>query len=435
MYTVLQYLIFFILTVMGLSYLFNNKIFLLKDPFNKNTLFVVNNQQYLFLFLLATAILGCGVMMANRLLICIIVTLIGIFLSKEKIKITPAIFFYFIYLCWLIVEMYLSPVKGYGLRVFLKYLYPFIIMLFASKMPMEKNPNMYFLKVLNVVLYVGLLGSIWQLLLFQIPFVSQVLDSVVYWGPAIVDFYVVPITISLFLFSYTGKYKYLFYVVLFILPSVLGSIRTGILASSITIVIFAILRYKVRSIPYVVLGCALLVGTVLFVPQVREKMFIKQMSADEIVERGESLSKDDIDSSGRFAMWEWSLKNFYEEKELMGSGLGMLQHAFYDWDHPFGIIKIVHNDYIQILCDTGIIGLVLYALTLLALIIHSIFVYFTDKNAIAKLMGGIAGVSLAGMLSTLYTDNVVNYSLMTLSFPFALYGLMLGFKRYYSDDI
>jgi O-antigen ligase len=161
-------------------------------------------------------------------------------------------------------------------------------------------------------------------------------------------------------------------------------------------------------------------------------MFHKQLSTEEIIERGDELTTDDIDSSGRFAMWEWSLAHFYKGKEWKGSGLGVLQHAFYTWEHPFGGLRVVHNDYIQILCDTGLIGLILYGLTLLSFIVHSVIIYYRkNKVPIVRLAAIISGVSLAGMLSTLYTDNVVNYSLMTLSYPFALYGMMLGLNRHY----
>jgi O-antigen ligase len=221
---------------------------------------------------------------------------------------------------------------------------------------------------------------------------------------------------------------------LIIIPSVLGSIRTGVLASSITIVVFAIVRYKIKSLPYVILGIGVFVGTLLYVPDFRNKMFKKQLSSEEIIEQVNELTTDDIDSSGRFAMWEWSLDHFYKGKEWKGSGLGVLQNAFYTGNHPFGGLKVVHNDYVQILCDTGLIGLALYGLTLFSLIIHSFIIYYKKRKIpIVRLAAIISGVSLAGMISTLYTDNVVNYSLMTLSYPFALYGMTLGLDRQYKN--
>ena len=37
-----------------------------------------------------------------------------------------------------------------------------------------------------------------------------------------------------------------------------------------------------------------------------------------------------------------------------------------------------------------------------------------------------AGASSAGILLTMYTDNVINYTMATLSYPCGFYGMMLG---------
>ena len=40
-----------------------------------------------------------------------------------------------------------------------------------------------------------------------------------------------------------------------------------------------------------------------------------------------------------------------------------------------------------------------------------------------------AGASLAGVAVTMYSDNVVNYSMCTLAYPFGFYGMMLGLLK------
>ncbi|MDR0866399.1 MAG: O-antigen ligase family protein [Candidatus Symbiothrix sp.] len=423
---IINYILFILLTVLGFYYLFVQRPYQLRNAGSKNQYFIADNHQYLLLFIFATAIISCGAnLMANRLMITIIWVALGIFLSKQSLRFSIVTFFYLLYLVWLIIAIFYSPVKSYGFRVLLKYLYPFLIMLFASKITTSLP---FYMKALQVILYMALYAAC--LFILRIPWLGSFIWSFTFYGPAIIDFFPVVIALSLVYYSYSNEKKYLFFVLLFIIPSVMGAIRTGILASSITIVVFAIVRYNLKSLPYVAVGVCLLIGTVLYVPAVRDKMFVKQMSTDEIIDRGEDISKEDIDSSGRFAMWDWSLKNFYKGKEWKGSGLGVLQNAFYNEKHPFGKLKVVHNDYIQILCDTGLIGLILYALTFLSLVIHSFVIYFNNRSVpIVKFAALISGVSLAGMISTLYTDNVVNYSLMTLSFPFALYGMMLSLRK------
>jgi len=429
----INHILFFIISLAGFYILFEQKTYLVKDGFAKGKAFKITNRHYLLLFIFSMALLACGEHMANRMMVTLIMLVLALFLTNRRPSFSLTTIFYIFYLGWLLISILLiTPERGYGFRVFLKYLYPFLIMLFATQLTV--NAQFYF-KVLKVILTIGLIAVFWQMILARIPVINSIIYSFIYWGPAIIDFYPVPLTISLLLYSETKKKKYLVYAALFVVPGILGAIRTGILASSITIMLFAIIRYRIKSLPYILIGGAVLIGSVLYIPQVRDKMFYKQMSTEDIIEKREELTTDDIDSSGRFAMWEWSLANFYHGKEWTGSGTGVLQAVFYSGQHPFGELKVVHNDYVQILCDNGLIGLILYASALLSLIIHSLFVYFISKHRIIKMAALIAGVSLAGMLSTLYTDNVVNYSMMTLSFPFALYGLFLGIKRFYSNVV
>ena len=158
------------------------------------------------------------------------------------------------------------------------------------------------------------------------------------------------------------------------------------------------------------------------------------MSAEEVLERGDQLSMDDINSSARFAMWEWYMENVYKGNEIKGAGLGSISYTAKEGLTPF-TGGIPHNEYLIILCDTGLIGIILYGLMFLSLIIHSFIVYFNQRHdMIVRMAALIAGASLAGMASTLYTDNVVTYSLMTLSYPFALYGMMLCLKNRYQNE-
>ncbi|GHU69602.1 hypothetical protein FACS189413_08760 [Bacteroidia bacterium] len=423
------YFVFALLTVFGLYFQFRNDYYKLRHPVQPKQWLIVDNYQFLFLFFLATSIISCGgELMANRMLTTILFLVIGLIIYRKPAIWTVTTILYTGYLLWLVVAWIYSPVKDYGFRVFLKYLYPFLIMLCVSKI---NTSIAFYQKAIRIILWVSIYALCNFLIFIHIPVLSSITNSVTFWGPAILDFFPIPITICLIYYSYSKQVKYLILAALLVLPSILFINRTGLLAASVTIVIFAVIRYRLKSLPYVALGVAILVGTTLYNKNFRDKMFVKQMSTEEVIERGEELTTDDINSNGRYAMWEWSLAHFFLDKEATGSGLGVLQHAFYTVQHPFGRLRVVHNDYIQILCDTGLVGLILYAAMLLSLIIHSLILYFRTEIPIVRLAASIAGIGLAGMLSTLYTDNVVNYSMMTLGYPFILYGMMLGLKKQY----
>ena len=62
-----------------------------------------------------------------------------------------------------------------------------------------------------------------------------------------------------------------------------------------------------------------------------------------------------------------------------------------------------------------------------ALIFHCFIVFQNRRyNTAIHICAIIAGSSAAGTLLTMYTDNVINYTMATLSYPCGFYGMMLG---------
>lgn len=420
----LQISVFVLITVWALKYMMSKKVDV-KHPFEKHIIVSLSGTQRFFLFTLAIGILQIGEFSALRLLVSILLVSFAVFYDKNRFVISLASVLYALFLIWLLVAITYSPTKMYGIRVFLKYLFPFLILLLASKI--TDSPIVVY-KNLRTILKVGVWGSLFILVLNKIPLVSIISWNLMWWPPAILDFLGVPVAIVLAYYTLNVKKKYLPLLFLFILPCIIGVNRTGLLVICVTITVFALVRYNLRSLPYLVLAGVLFLGAVLYIPAFREKMFYKNLTAEEIIENRESLSTEDINSSGRFAMWDWSMKRYFKGKELTGSGLGVLQDVFYSKKHPFGDLEVVHNDYVQLLCDTGIIGLGLYLSVFLTMLTHSILVFYRKNRFTVRLLALIAASSICGVAVALYTDNAVNYSLMTLTYPFAIYGMMIGLK-------
>jgi hypothetical protein len=421
--TILFYILFLAIYVYCLKYI-NTPVVFVKHPFLKNRQFPITGVQQFFLFLLLTSIFSLGpLMMANRLLVNILLCLFVIFIAKNRPVFGAAAFLYTLFLLWLVVAIMYSPVPAYGFRVFLKYLYPFIMLILASKIA---TTPLFGFKTVQIIFYVGILGFLHFLIFMHIP----VVGGLFFWWPAILDFFPLPICIALAYYSMLHKKKYLLLALLFVAPSIMWTNRTGLLVASVAIVLYSIIRYKLKSLPYVALGVAILVGSILYIPAVRNKMFKKSLTTEEIIENRETLTTEDIDSSGRFAMWEWSLGLYYEGRELTGSGLGVLQERFYSLNHPFAPIQIVHNDYVQLLCDTGLIGLISYLSVFLFILIHCIILAWNKRKPwIIRFLAMIAGPATIAMAVGSYFDNVVNYTLLTLGSAFAVYGVLIGLNQ------
>ena len=423
----LIYVLFYALIIMGLRYISLSKS-LVRNPFDRKGYVTVTGPQHFVLFTLYTGIIRLDDLSAARLMIWICFAILALLIDKHpSILKSPVVLLYTLYLLWLVISLFLSTEKFYGSRVFLKYLYPFLFMLLTAKLTVV--PLFYF-RALKNIFHMAIFACLFLYFGYRLP-IFWFLQPICWTVAPVQDFMSVGVAIALAYHMFYKNKKYLVYCAAFFACSIIWVNRTGLLASSMALMIFSILRYKLKALPYVILFTGLFVGTVLYVGAFREKMFSSDMSSEDILEKSETLSTDDINSSGRFAMWEWSLGLFYKGHEWTGSGLGALQARFYSEDHPFAPLKVVHNDYVQILCDTGLIGLLLYLSILFSLVIHAVMVCWNTRKApIVRFAAMIAGVAMGGMISALYTDNVVNYSLVTLSYPFGLYGMFLGLNHH-----
>lgn len=397
------------------------------NPLNRVQKMVMDGPEMFWVLTFSTGLLALSApagldLMAIRLMVLEVFCIVGLFICKRSPQWSPAVIFYVLYIVWLVVGLSYTSAPGYGFRVILKYLYPLLIILFASAAVRDKE---VFLKAGVGARMVALIS----IAVVFIPYIGRLFPGVFWYGTASAIHYISMCVLSLALFYYTlEKKKNLLLCILFMLPCILWVFRTSIMGTVLALMSFFFFKYKLKSLPVIFLVFILFVLAVFAIPSVREKMFVNSENVSiEQFQRGE-ISKDDINSNARFGMWEHLESRFYEGKELMGSGVGSVQNYMYS-NFVFGGLKVPHNDYVQILCDSGIIGVVLYLLVVLTVIIHSFIVYQNNSDIAIKMCAIVAGSSLAGVALTLYSDNVVNYSMATLSYPFGFYGMMLGLTK------
>ena len=425
-----NYIYFLIITVAGVKFLFTKQA-ILTHPLNKKKKILLDGPELFLVLTFSTGLLAFSAsgmldLMAIRLMILEIFLLVGLFIVKRKPQWNIAVILYMIYMIWLIIGLSYTLSASYGFRVILKYSYPLLIMLFASAAVRDKEIFFKAGLIARIVAIVSIGFSF-------IPLIGYLVPGVFWYGTARSIHYISICIFSLALYYHGGKEKKdLLLCVLFMIPCILWVFRTSIMGTALALMIFFFFRYKLKSIP-VILGVLLLFVIAIFnIPSVKGKMFKDDKNVNiEQLKHGE-ISKDDINSNARFAMWEHLQKLFYKNNKLTGSGTGSIQNYMYS-NYVFGGLKVPHNDYVQISCDNGLIGIVLYLLIIVSIITHC-FIEYNKKNSIAiKMCAIVAGSSIAGVALTMYTDNVVNYSMATLSYPFGFYGMMLGLikgKRY-----
>lgn len=385
-----------------------------------------NGPEMFWTLLFATGLLSFSApagldLMALRLLTLEIFCLMCFSYAKGTPSFPLPVVCYIIFMLWLVVGCFYSPAPLFGVRVVLKYLYPLVICLAASAV--VRHPEVMMKSALGAR-YVALVA-----LLITFTFVEHILFPGVFWyATARAINYISICMFSLALYFYLGKErKNLNYAILFTLPCILWVFRTSIMGTVVGLMAFSLFRYKIKALPMIALIAMLGIACVFYVPAVKEKMFFDRDITLSHFINGQ-VGMDDVNTSGRSGTWEYFEERFYKNKEVQGSGTGATQHHFYN-NFLFGGIKVMHSDIVQMKCDNGLVALILYYSSVILMITHAFVVFCRQKNRWIKICAITAGSAMAGVAVTMYSDNVVNYSMCTLSYPFGFYGMMLGLLK------
>ena len=84
---------------------------------------------------------------------------------------------------------------------------------------------------------------------------------------------------------------------------------------------------------------------------------------------------------------------------------------------------MMHNDYLQIICDTGLVGISLLTIFYVAFILKVLaHVVLRRSTVLVRLTGIMALSSMVGIGFAMYFDNVVSNSMQALVMPFIYWG-------------
>ncbi len=428
----LNLLYFAILTFYGVKFVTSSGREM-TNPLDPDTRIALNGPETFWVLTFATGLLSLSGdlgldISALRMAVVEVLCIVGLSIAQRRPVLSFPIVIYIVYLLWLFVGLTYAPSFNFGIRVILKYSYPLLICLFASAAVEDIE---VWMKSALWARKVALISVIFAF----VPFLG-IIFPVFWYATARAINYISMMIFSLALFYYTDeKRKNLLYAVLFILPCFIWVFRTSIMGSLVAIMAFYFIRYRVRSLP-IIFGIIISgILAVFFIPSLHDKMFQKGTNITlEMFQNGE-VSMDNVNTNAREAMWETLENNFYEGHELIGAGTGSVQNFMYT-HFVFGGLKVPHSDYIQMKCDNGLIGLVLFCAVAIFVFFHCFKVYWANKDDVKlQLSSLVAGASIIGVFVTLYSDNTVNYSMATLSMPFGFYGMMLGLLRKQKEQL
>lgn len=414
---VLNYIIGVIVFYLAYSYSFQKCMVLRYPIIPKGYEAIVTKNMSFLLFSIATSMVFLGPLSLVKYTVWILILSVLSF-TRFRCKLDVVMWFYLIFLAWCCYALTYSQDTGAGINMLIKYCLPVLYFWLGYNAIESWDDVIVCLKYTVVVgvIYASIVGGVTYYILSPLYGFLAFSGLCLAYAP-LADFFSCIICVPVAMYVFTKNKSYLWAAGWLTLSTVAAAVRTGMGGIAIALVTFALIVYKFKSIPYIVVVGLLFVSVILFVPSVNEKMFTKEINTTDI---SMNMGGKSITMNGRQYHWEWGLTHYYKGKETTGSGLGSALSGMKKSRDG----ALFHSDYVQMMCEIGNVGLVLFIL--FAVIAYFKSLYTTIRYSYNKkltIIGAIATGSLGGMIFSMAFDNVVTYSQQAFVIPFMFMGI------------
>lgn len=420
--TFIALLIFVILTVWEMKLFFTPEVEW-RMPYGSGATMRLSGKEALVILMFATAYIGLTPVLSLRLGFLELLSLIGAIMVTSRVKLSWPMWLFMIFIIWEVIGLTYSVSVSYGIRMILKYIYPFVFAIFAARVVKDGevmvSAGIWARRVATVAICLTLIPSI------------RLLVGHFFWFDAAMTTSI--ITMAIFSFSLVEfsdeKKKNLWWGLGFCLPCIILVFRTDIFGTVVALATFFILKYRAKGLPIAAALGILGLCSMFYIPAVKNKMFFKPDEVTMIDYVTGNYDEDNVRTNGRKQVWEDVENWFFKDNEEMGSGTGRVQYYFYEEAQDWRRGGQLHNDFLVLKCDNGLIGLILFGLSYFAITLHCIYLYHKGRSPYTRLAAMVAGASLMGVFVTMHSDNTLSFSMCTLSFPWGFYGMALGIEN------
>ncbi|MES1191660.1 MAG: O-antigen ligase family protein [Steroidobacter sp.] len=171
-------------------------------------------------------------------------------------------------------------------------------------------------------------------------------------------------------------------------------------------------------------GVVALPVLIVFSDNFRRRMFFGVNSSNQILnDPMDAIGK--INSSGRFSLWDTALRRFFYDHQLLGSGIGSTEEYLHGLTGS--AIGVMHSEYVRLMCEMGVIGLLLFAIAMMFYLIK-LSVRGRDGNGLINSYTLAALGSLIAYLIYCATDNGFDYVSQFGAYVFGL--VAMAFKEH-----
>lgn len=430
MHTILSLIIFIILLVWVIKIYFSDKKQFRTIHNGTREGYLLSRNMYFVIFTVCTAPIFLASLSLLKYGLWFAIVLLLLFTGRIRTKFEAITITYIIFFLWLCYTMTYTTTPRDGVMMLIKYFLPLLFLWLGYSAMNNEKDFIILLKVVNITAciyccFIGGQGCKLMPWLYYPVFMGPFLT---YAGFAdyLTSIFIVPIL----LYWITKEKKYIFCALWMVLSTVLESVRTGMGGMLLVFSFAMMLRYKAKAIPGLLFAGAFFVSVILFVPEVNEKFFGEdagKVTATEIIQ-GDALSLENIEMSGREYMWQRVKDNCYYGNETFGGGLGTSGRFVKDYGRARNYLDMMHNDYLQIICDTGLVGITLLTIFYIMVILKVTYhVMARRSTALVKYTGIMALSSMVGVAFSMYFDNVVSHSMSSLVMPYMFLGFFIKF--------
>lgn len=424
--TFIALLIFAILTAWELKLFFTSEVEW-RMPYGSRDTMRLSGKEALVILMFATAYIGLAPVLSLRLGFLELLSIVGAIMVTSRVKLSWPMWLFIIFIIWEVIGLTYTVSVSYGIRMILKYIYPFLFAIFAARVVRDGE--------------VMVTAGIWArriatlaVCLTLIPFFRLFVGQFFWFHAALTTSIITMVIFSFALVEFSDeKKRNLWWGIGFCLPCFILVYRTDIFGTVVALATFFVLKYRVKGLPIAAALGVLGLCAMFYVPAVKQKMFFRPDEVTMVDYITGNYNEDNIRTNGRKQGWEDVENWFFKDKKEIGSGTGRVQYYFYEEAQGWRRGGQLHNDLLVLKCDNGLIGLLLFGLSYFAITLHCIYLYHKGRNQYTRLAAMVAGASLMGVFVTMHSDNTLAYSMCTLSFPWGFYGMALGIEEAHNE--
>ncbi len=378
--------------------------------------------------------IGSGLNLSSLWLLYLIAVCLLILVTRKsggiswKMPERLSLLFLFCCLLSLIWSGFETTTPEQAMRLFLKLVYPFLVMLLAHKFITSSES---FSTALKWILLSSFIISLFigGLPYYFFPRLCHFFSQATWAYAAFSDHSAIITTLALVLWKTRGGKWYFRFALYFCLSTILLGNRTGILATGVGISVFVLLYYRrTLSVPALAGIYLLIMSALFFIPEMRNHMFFNphEVNVNQVIMDPTSVDISNINSSGRFDMWAYLMDRFFYESPLLGAGPGTIQTFLYS---PFNSFNVTHphSVYVRLLCDVGLVGTVCYLMVLVSCMAGALYLRRRHPaDHPASVCAGFVICSVPAMLVIMGFDSALNCATAIAQYPFIFSGMMYG---------